>query len=272
MFELPDATIAAKLIIKTHYIMKVVEFHPEAQTVDLVQDTFGFTNTPFGKITVSNDFGQAVVAALTIPDSILGVPVKQLRWGQFEIQCCPVPGDTGYIEVFADDIRDWMANGGPSVPWSDQHFIKESCVFVPFIPNKANASTTYPADNSQLVIKSTNASIVITDKPAEEGSEEEPTVDITTTAQTLNINAEKGITVTGDINITGNITATGDITVEGTITASGDITSTEGDVVASGISLKDHTHNIPTDAVLVQAQAGVPNRSPIEITAPVKKE
>lgn len=243
MFALKDDTIAAKLVIKTHYIMKVLEFHPETQTVDLVQDTFEFTNAPFGKITVTNDFGQPIVVGLTIPDTMLGVPVKQLRWGQFEIQCCPAPGDTGYIEVFANDIRDWVQNGGPSVPWSDQHFIKESCVFVPFVPNAKNAATDYPTDNSQLVIKSANASIVITDKPAEEGSEEEPTVDITTTAQTLNINAEKGITVTGDINITGNITATGDVNVKGTITASGDITSTNGDVVAGGISLKNHTHD-----------------------------
>lgn len=272
MFELPNETLAAKFVIKTHYIVKVLAFYPETQTVDLIQDTFEFANAPFGVMQVMNDFGKTITVGIKKPDVLEGVPVKQLRWGQFEIQCCPVPGDTGYIEVFTNDIRDWAENGGPSIPWNDLHFLKESCVFVPFIPNKANASTTYPADNSQLVIKSTNASIVITDKPAEEGSEEEPTVDITTTAQTLNINAEKGITVTGDINITGNITATGDITVEGTITASGDITSTEGDVVASGISLKNHTHNIPTGAVLVQAQAGVPNKSPIEITAPVKQE
>lgn len=243
MFAIKDETIAAKLLIKTHYIMKVVEFHPETQTVDLVQDTFGFTNTPYGTMAVNNDFGQTIVAALTYPDNLIGVPVKQLRWGQFEIQCCPVPGDTGYIEIFTDDIREWVKNGGPAVPWSDRRFVKESCVFVPFVPNNTNAATDYPTDNSKLVIKSANASIVITDQPAEEGSQEEPIVDITTTAQTLNINAEKGITVTGDINITGNITAKGDVNVDGTITASGDITSTDGDVVAGSISLKNHTHD-----------------------------
>lgn len=258
MFAIKDETFAAKLLIKTHFIMKVTDFYPETQTVDLVQDTFGFTNTPYGKHTVNNVFGQTVVAALTTPDVVLGVPVKQLRWGQFEIQCCPVPGDTGYIEVFTDDIRSWVQDGGPAVPWSDQRFIKESCVFVPFVPNAKNAATDYPVDNSQLVIKSANASIVITDKPAEEGSEEEPTVDITATAQTLNINAEKGITVTGDINITGNITATGDVNVDGTITASGNITSTNGDVVAGGISLKNHTHDGSTLTTTATVGTGGP--------------
>lgn len=260
MFEIKPETIAAKMLIKTHYLMKVVQFYPETQTVDLVQDTFGFSNTPFGNIQVANDFGQTCCAALTVPDSILGVPVKQLRWGQFEIQCCPKEGDTGYIEVFSDDIRDWMANGGPSVPWSNQHFIKESCVFVPFIPNKTNASSDYPEDNTTLVIKSANASITITDKPAEEGREEnEAVVDIATTAKTIHINAENGITSVGDMDITGNInikgditsegniSVTGDVSVDGNITAAGEVKSDKTvtgkeDVVGGGISLKSHTH------------------------------
>jgi len=249
MIETPKAAIASKFLIKTHYIMRVTAFHPETQTVDLVQDTFEFTSVPYSGLTVANDFGEIVAVALTVPDSILGVPVKQLRWGQFEIQCCPVPGDTGYIEVFTNDIRDWIENGSMSVPWSDTHFLKQSCVFVPFIPNNQNASKDYPIDNSQLVIKSANASIIITDKPAEEGSEEEPTVDITTTAQTLNINAEKGITVTGDINVTGNISVTGEVNVDGTISATKDIKS-ETDVIGGGISLKTHTHPATTTATV----------------------
>lgn len=253
MIETPKEAIAAKYLIKTHYIMRVVAFYPDTQTVDLVQDTFEFTPVPASNLAIVNDFGERVAVALCIPDRISGVPVKQLRWGQFEIQCCPKEGDTGYIEVFTNDIRDWVETGSMSVPWSDTHFLKQSCVFVPFVPNKTNAATDYPADNSQLVIKSANASIVITDKPAEEGSEEDQVIDITTTAQTLNINAEKGITVTGDINITGNIDVKGDITIDGNISTSGDIDAggeiksdktVEGkiDVKGGGVSLKNHTH------------------------------
>lgn len=270
MIALPDATIAAKFVIKTHYLMRVVEFHPDTQTVDLIQDVYEFTNAPYGTVSIENDFGCYVNVLLKQPDALYNIPVKQLRWGQFEIQCCPKPGDTGYIEVFTNDTRDWMINGSNSVPWSDAHFLKECCVFVPFVPNLKNAATQYPADNSQLVIKSANASIVITDKQAEEGSGEDPVIDITTTAQTLNINAEKGITVTGDINITGNITVTGDIettgdvTVDGNITATGDITSDKTvtgkeDVIGGGISLKNHTHPFTYSAGPTAGAAGTTN-------------
>lgn len=264
MFEIKDETFAAKLLIKTHYIMKVTAFYPDTQTVDLVQETFGFTNTPFGTMTVNNVWGQTVTAALTIPDVILGVPVQQLRWGQFQIQCAPVPGDTGYIEVFTDDIRSWVKDGGPAVPWSDQRFIKESCVFVPFVPNHTNAATDYPTDNTKLVIKSANASIVLTDTSGAEESTSEPTVDITTTAQTVNINAEKGFNVNGDVTIVGNITVTGDVTVDGNINATGEISSDETvtgkkDVIGGGISLKNHTHPFTYSAGPSAGAAGTTN-------------
>lgn len=240
MFEISNDTLAAKCVIKTHYIVKVLEFHPETQTVDLVQDTFEFANAPFGVMQVVNDFGKTITVGLKTADILEGVPVKQLRWGQFEIQCCPKPGDTGYIEVFTNDIRDWATNGGPSIPWNDMHFLKESCVFVPFVPNAKNASTDYPADNSQLVIKSANASIVFTD--TSDGAEGEPEVDITTTAKTININAEKGMNVNGDLTVTGNISATGDIVA--------------GAGTAKEISLLKHIHTATTTATVGTGPAG----------------
>ena len=163
MAKLPEATVAAKFVIKTHYIMRVLEFHPETQTVDLIQDVFEMTNSPFGNTVYRNEFGNIVACLPKELDILYDVPVKQLRWGQFEIQACPVEGDTGYIEVFVDDIQDWIKNGSRSIPWSVDKFVKKNCVFVPFVPNKKNASATYPADNTQLVIRSKNASITITD-------------------------------------------------------------------------------------------------------------
>lgn len=259
---LPESTLAAKFVIKTHYIMRVIEFHPEDQTVDLIQDVFEFCNTTFGQETIVNDFGNEITVCVQKPDIMYGIPVKQERWGQFEIQCCPKKGDTGYIEVFTNDIRDWMINGSRNVPLTDAHFLKQSCVFVPFIPNAVNASTDYPAnpdgtaDNTKLVIKSANAYIKITDTSEETSEGSEPTVDIETSAQTLNINAEKGITVTGDINITG------DITVTGTITADGNIESTNGDVIASGISLKNHKHSFTVETTgTATAQTGTTEKA-----------
>lgn len=264
MFTVPRAALASKYVIKTHYIMRVLAFYPETQTVDLIQDVFEYSNTPFGDMTVNNEFGNTVTVTLNNLDILQGVPVKQLRWGQFEIQCCPAVGDTGYIEVFTNDIQRWIEEGGPSIPWSDSHFLKQNCVFVPFIPNFKNAATDYPAnedgtaDNTRLKIKSANASITITDKPAD--NPEEAVVDITTTAKTVNINAENGIALNGDVNVTGSITTIG------SITADGDIVSTNGDVKAGDISLKSHVHQIPAKTVIVTAQGGVPNATAINIS------
>jgi hypothetical protein len=249
MARLPEATVAAKYVIKTHYIMRVIEFHPETQTVDLIQDVFEMTNSPFGNLVYRNEFGNNVACLPKSPDVLYDVPVKQLRWGQFEIQACPVEGDTGYIEVFVDDIQDWIKNGSRSIPWSQDKFVKKNCVFVPFIPNSKNASTTYPTDNTQLVIRSKNASIAFTDS-APEG--EEPVVNITTTAKTININAEEGISVNGDVNVTGAFTATGDI-------VAGKGTSNE-------ISLLAHTHSIPVSSVVVAATGATVNTQPIKTT------
>lgn len=232
-----DSAIAAKYVIKTHYIMRVVEFHPETQTVDLIQDVFEFTKSPFGSMVVTNEFGKDVTVTLNAPDYIEGVPVKQLRWGQFEIQACPVPGDTGYIEVFTNDTRDWVINGSESIPWSDDHFLKHCCVFVPFIPNHKNAAKNYPTDNTQLVIRSKNASITITD----DGT----TSSVKIGAKTMEINAEEGI------NITGNVSVAGAITAEENITSKKDVIVETAP--GTGIALKSHVHlatavGSPTDA------------------------
>lgn len=226
MSRLPEATIAAKFVIKTHYIMRVLEFHPETQTVDLIQDVFEMTNSPFGTILYKNEFGNTVACLPKKPEILYGIPVKQERWGQFEIQACPVEGDTGYIEVFVDDIQDWVKNGSKSIPWSQDMFVKKNCVFVPFIPNKKNASTTYPKDNTQLVIRSKNASITITD--------DGETSSVQIGAKTMEINAEEGV------NITGNVSVAGAITAEENITSKKDVIvqTAEG----TGVTLKTHMH------------------------------
>ena len=242
MAKLPEATVAAKFVIKTHYIMRVLEFHPETQTVDLIQDVFEMTNSPFGNTVYRNEFGNIVACLPKELDILYDVPVKQLRWGQFEIQACPVEGDTGYIEVFVDDIQDWIKNGSRSIPWSVDKFVKKNCVFVPFIPNKKNASATYPADNTQLVIRSKNASITL----ADDGT----TSSVKIGAQTMEVKAEKGVSITGDVSVTGNITAT-------------------EDVKAGNVSLTEHTHTLASSTVNVTGTAEAQtNPAPIIVPKP----
>lgn len=186
----PDESIMAMYLIKTHYIMKVLAYHPETQTVDLIQDVYEFTNTYEGQFVRRNEFGENVVVALCDLDILKGIPVKQERWGKWHLQCCPAVGDTGYIEVMTNDIQDWVENGSRSIPWSADHFKKKSCVFVPFVPNKTNCDPQYPATNESFVIKSDKINLTMT--TPDEGKEK---VVLTMTGITLTIDAEGKVTL-----------------------------------------------------------------------------
>lgn len=231
MFGLKDETILAKYVIKTHYIMRVIAFHPEDQTVDLIQETFEFCNTPVGEITVVNELGYEVNVGLLNPTVLKRIPVKQERWGQFEIQCCPQPGDTGYIEIFTNDISSWIKNGKLSIPSSDRHFVKDSSVFVPFIPNSVNKASDYPTDGKTLIIKSRGAKIVITD----DGEKS----DVSILADTMTVTAQDGVSITGDVTVEGTIHATTDVTAGNTNT-----------------SLTSHMHNYVEPKVPAEVQPG----------------
>lgn len=233
-----DATIAAKYLIKTNYIVKVVEFNPETQTVDVIQDVFEFAHSVGGEFVRKNEFGVEVSAAILEPDVFVDVPVLQMRWGQFEIQCCPKPGDTGILAVFTNDINDWVQEGGPSIPNTDNHFMKNSCVFIPFVPNKKSCVNDYPTDNNSLVIKSANAKIVLTD----DGT----TSSITAEAKTMEVKAEDGVNITGDVNVTGKISATDDI-------------KSDREVTAGTVKLSDHKHGVGTLKVPSTSPEGSPS-------------
>lgn len=204
MFGFPEESIKAMYLIRTHYIMRVIEFHPEDQTVDLIQDVCEFCNTMSGDIMIQNELGYEVTVVPQKPTVMYGIPVKQLRWGQFSIQACPQKGDTGYIEIFTNDITDWIKNGGISIPKSDRHFAKESCVFVPFVANKTNATPDYVNNENTLVIKSATASITLTDNGE--------TSDVSIIAKTMTVTAEDGTTINGDVTVNGTVHATTNVT------------------------------------------------------------
>lgn len=240
---LPEETLLAKYVIKTHYIVKVIEVHPDTQTVDVVEDVYRYINSPIPYTTVVNELGNAVDVGLSKRKQLLNIPVKQERWGQFKIQCNPAVGDTGYIEIMTNDIRDWLENGSESIPLTDSHFDERSCVFVPFVQNATNKQEDYPTDNTQLVIKSNHLSITLTDQPdPEAGSEEEPT---------------RNISIVGDVTMSGKLDITGDVTITGKLTTSGDIESTDGDVKAGSVSLKEHTHPFTYSAGPTAGATGV---------------
>ena len=223
MFGMPEASLKAVYLIRTHFIVKVVEFHPEDQTVDVIQDVCEFCNVMSGSMTIQNELGYNATVAPKKPVVLYGIPVKQERWGQFEIQCCPQPGDTGYLEIFTNDITDWVENGGISVPNSDRHFAMDSCIFVPFVPNKKNCVADYPTDQTKLVIKSRGAKITITDNGTKS--------DVAIEADTMTVSAADGVSITGDVNVTGKVNATDEIKSDVDVKAGAD-----------SISLVTHTH------------------------------
>lgn len=234
--------------------MRVVAVHPEDQTVDLVEDVFRFINSPIPSTTVINELGNAVDVGIAKRFELLNIPVKQERWGQFSIQCNPAVGDTGYIEIMTNDIRDWMINGSDSVPWTDSHFDERSCVFVPFIQNDKNKQENYPTDNTQLVIKSDHLSITFTDQTEAQEGQDEPT---------------RNISIVGDVVMSGKLDITGDVTITGKLTTTGDIESTEGDVKAGTVSLKEHTHTIPSGGIITEGSATTQTTtSPTTVPAP----
>lgn len=264
----PDESIVSMYLIKTHYIMKVLAYHPETQTVDLIQDVYEFTNTYDGQIVRNNEFGETIVVALKDLDILYGIPVKQERWGKWHLQCCPAVGDTGYIEVMTNDIQDWVENGSRSIPWSADHFKKKSCVFVPFVPNKTNCDPQYPATNDSFVIKSDKINLTMT--TPDEGKEK---VVLTMTGITLTIDAEGKVTldapdaavsancktveakasgsvkidtpettITGKLNVDGDVTmgskldVTGDATLAANLTVEGtEITATDAVITCAGV-------------------------------------
>lgn len=221
MFSFPREALLAKYLVRTHYIARVLEFHPEDQTVDVMLVVPEYTNSPVGDVMVVNEFGNTVACTLCAPDILKGIPLVQMRWGQFSIQACPEPGDTGYIEVFTNDILSWVEEGEGSLPWSDEHFMKKSSVFVPFVANTENKTPNYPQNNQTLVIKSANATITLSD----DGENS----DVKIQAKTMTVEAEDGVNITGDVNVTGTVTAS-------------------EDVIGGGVSLKNHVHQFTYSA------------------------
>ena len=228
MRQFPDESIAAKYLVNTHMMVKVVAFHPETQTVDVVQEVYDYVNTTDGDFVVQNEFGVDVTANVKVLDVLYDIPVKQERFGQFSIRCCPKEGDTGYLEIFTEDLQDWFKNGGPSVPWAALRFMRKNSVFVPFVPNNTNCAQDYPTNNESLVVKSNRITLTLADP--EEGNE---SVSLSmSNGVSLVISADGSITVSGSsatINAQ-STTVNGDLQVNGTVTTSSTITS-GGDIL-----------------------------------------
>ncbi|MBR2008273.1 MAG: hypothetical protein IKA01_09925 [Alistipes sp.] len=225
MRNLDTGAVQAKYLVRTHSVFKVLAFHPENQTVDIKQEMFELVHSADGEIYKQNEFGVDVPYALRTPDILYGIPVKQMRYGQFAIKVCPVEGDTGYVEYFHDDITGWFEEGGVAVPRNSAKFLRASCVFVPGVFDENNATQDYPTDNTKLIIAGKDATIEIVNPAGDD-----PATQINIVAKTVNVTAEKS-KFNGDMEVSGDIKAS-------------------GDVKAGNISLLNHKHNVPAGATV----------------------
>ena len=223
MRNLDTGAVQAKYLVRTHSVFKVIAFHPENQTVDIKQEMFELVHNAEGEIYKQNEFGVDVPYSLKTPDIMYGIPVKQMRYGQFAIKVCPVAGDTGYVEYFHDDITGWFEEGGVAVPRNSAKFLRNSCVFVPGVFDEQKATQDYPTDNTKLIIAGKDATIEIVNPTGDD-----PATQINIVAKTVNVTAEKS-KFSGDVEVSGDIKAT-------------------GDVKAGNISLLNHKHNVKQGA------------------------
>lgn len=230
MKNLETGAVQAKYLIRTHSIFRVVAFHPETQTVDIRQDVFELVPNQNGTNYRQNEFGVDTPYSLRTPDVLYGIPVKQIRYGQFSIKCCPVAGDTGYVEYFHDDMTGWYEEGELSIPRDSAKFLRSSCVFVPGVFDKEHSTESYPEDNSKLIIAGKDATIEIVNP-----SGDTPETKINIIAKEVNVTADKA-KFSGDVEVAGDVKAS-------------------GDVKAGNISLKNHKHTVPSGAT-VQVNTG----------------
>lgn len=220
---IPSDALYSKFLIKTNYVCRVVAVHPETQTVDVVPEVLEYKATDSSKRVLRNEFGREVQVMPMTPDVIYDVPFKTFRFGQFKIRACPEVGDTGYISVFVDDIREWKEKGGFVEPLTLLKFNKDSCVFDGFIANQTNKDEEFPKDNSTLDIVSKNIKITISD--GENGA----TLTISNPNGETIVETQKATVTAETFEITGNVSVDGEITAT-------------GDVKAGEVSLTNHTH------------------------------
>lgn len=267
--RLPDASIAAKYLINTHMMVKVVEFHPENQTVDVIQEVYDYVNTTDGDFVVQNEFGEDVVANAKELDILYGIPVRQARFGQFSVRCCPKAGDTGYLEIFTEDLQDWFKNGGPSLPWAALRFMRKNSVFVPFVPNNTNCVDDYPTTNESFLLKSAHTTVKINDP--EEGDESleismrngvslkiSADGSITANCQNTTITSSTAVTIdTPSTTITGDLNVNGAVTMDKTLAVTGATTLASTLDVVGAMTATTITASGAVAAATLAASAGI---------------
>lgn len=203
---------------------EIVSFDPEAQTC---------TFQPTIQAEVTDKDGSVSLATLPL---LLDCPVHFPVGGDSVITFPVVEGDEG-LAVFSSRCIDswWQSSGVQPQAELRMHDLSDGFVFVGF-RSKPNVISDISA--TAVEIRSADGATKISLDPA---------------AQTIDMTAPGGATITADVTIDGTLHVTGNITTDAKIEAAGDIES-DGDVKAGSISLKTHKHGGVT---IGGAQTGV---------------
>lgn len=150
---------------------------------------------------------------------LLDVPVQFPHAGGYCITFPVATGDEGLLFFCQRAIATWKTYGSIQSQSRPRHFDKQDGMLLLGFNSEANSITSFSEEDMQ--IRNSDATQVIS--LTSDGQ-----INIQTTS-TVNIQADKGITIDGDLEVTGAITA------DSTITASGEVTG-------NGIALSTHVH------------------------------
>ncbi len=160
-------------------------------------------------------------------------------WGNVGITHPVLEGQECIILINDRELESWFINGGINqLKYNRNHNFSDSICLVGLtsVPNM-----TATLQNCLNIFWGLN-NIQLSESGINLNAQTE--TGFTVTAP-VNITGGTNITgntnITGDTIINGNLTVNGNISTTGTISASGNISS-QADVIAGGISLKNHTH------------------------------
>lgn len=145
-------------------------------------------------------------------------------------------GDTGWVIAGDRDASLFLQTLKEAIP---NTYSKHLYQFGVFIPDKINNVAIAAEDSDALVIQTLDSvsKISIQKDKIKIATQN---VNAVFSPSSLDVvgdtNIDGNVAIVGDVDITGNVTETGNMSVNGNITVLG------GDVVADGISLKNHTH------------------------------
>ena len=157
--------------------------------------------------------------------NLLEVPIMVLQAGGFSMTFPVKAGDECLVIFQQRDISTWIESGGPIQSVSNRQLDMSDAVAIVGIQSRDNRVQAY--DTESFVIRSENATVFIT-------PDGEISID---SRNELNIVADSGVNITGNVDIDGEITVSGNMNTDGKLTVATTIDDGNG-------CLSTHIHQV----------------------------